>query len=501
MKKPQMNKLDLQVLCASSSRGKPKRWSDIDWKKVIASVNRLQKRIAEAVEKQRYHKAKALMYLLTKSFNAKLLSVYRVSTLNRGKSTPGADSQIWNTNQDKLKAAKNLKIRGYKPLPLKRIYIPKKNGKKRPLSIPCMQDRAMQTLFGLALEPWAETTADRDSYGFRRKRCCQDAIGQCFLSLCRKTSAQWIFEADIKACFDELNHAFIMQTVPINKNILNKWLKAGFIEHNKWNPSVKGTPQGGTISPMIMNMVLDGLQKELDAHFPKWKNLKVNLIRYADDFIITAKNKPLIEEQIIPVVESFLQKRGLQLSEEKSKITHIKEGFDFLGQTIRNYKDKVIIKPSKASVQSFKNRIKTTVKSARGLPAHALIAKLNPVIRGWANYHKACCAKHTFYKLSCFIYHQIKRWCRRSHGNKGRWWIYNRYFKQYGGFSDIIKEKKTQKVIRLFEISRVPIKYHIKIKAKANPYLNQFDTYFQKRKAYKEILKKNSKQITTFVCK
>lgn len=195
-----------------------------------------------------------------------------------------------------------------------------------------------------------------------------------------------------------------MKNVPLNKTILKKWLKAGFIEKGKWYPTSKGTPQGGIISPVIMNMVLNGLGNATNKQFPRWRNLKVNFVRYADDFIITAKNKAMITDHIIPFVKDFLKERGLELSDEKSKITHIDEGFDFLSQHIRKYKGKLLIKISRQSIQSFKDKIKTIIRNNRGVSAHALIKILNPVIRGWANYHKGICAKDTFGKMNNFIF-------------------------------------------------------------------------------------------------
>ena len=201
-------------------------WHTIVLRKVIQRVRRLQRRIAKAVKEGRWGRVKALMYLVSKSFYAKLLAVFRVST-NKGGNTPGVDNIVWKSGKDKLRAANNLKTRGYSPKPLRRVYILKRNGKKRPLSIPSMHDRAMQALYAIALDPVAETTADPNSYGFREKRSCADAIAQCFLSLCRKTSAQWVFKADIKSCFDQINHDWILENIPLNKTILQKWLKAG----------------------------------------------------------------------------------------------------------------------------------------------------------------------------------------------------------------------------------------------------------------------------------
>jgi len=472
-------------------------WKTIMWRKVIQRVSRLQRRIAKAVQKKQWGKAKALIFLLSKSFYAKLLAVFRVTT-NKGGKTPGVDKTLWITPEQKYQAVKNLKTRGYSPKPLRRIYIPKRNGKKRPLSIPTMHDRAMQTLFKIALDPFSESTADRNSYGFRPRRSCNDAIAQCFLSLCRKNSAQWIFEADIKACFDNIKHDWILKNIPINTTILRKWLKAGYVEQKRLFPTYQGTPQGGTISPVIMNLVLDGLEKAIMDKFPRWKGEKVNFIRYADDLIVTAKSKELITNGIIPLVKDFLQERGLELSTEKSKVTHINDGFNFLSQNVRKYKGKLVIRPSRQAIQSFKDKIKKTMHVNRGIPAHALIRKLNPIIRGWSNYHKGICAKRVFAQMGTFIYWQLKRWAKYQHSNQNRWWIYHRYF-QDNHFTDQRISEKGIENHKLYRISYVPIRYHVKIKADANPYLQEYDRYFAIRTKWRDKLAKECKQITTFM--
>ncbi|PWD97484.1 group II intron reverse transcriptase/maturase [Marinilabilia rubra] len=472
-------------------------WATIQWRKVIQSVNRLQRRIAKAVKEKRWGKAKALIHLLSKSFFAKLLAVLRV-TKNKGGKTPGVDNLVWQAPDQKLQAANSLVVRGYRPKPLRRVYILKKDGKKRPLSIPTMHDRAMQALFKIALDPLAETLADRNSYGFRNRRSCNDAIAQCFLALCRKNSAQWIFEADIKACFDNIRHDWILKYIPSNKTILRKWLKAGYIEKKRLFPTEKGTPQGGIISPLIMNMVLDGLEKLIDRQYPRRKGHKVNFIRYADDFVITAANKEVITGEIIPLVENFMLERGLQLSPEKSKITHINNGFDFLSQNVRKFNGKLVIRPSKQSVQSFKDKISKMIRQYRGIPAHALIRILNPVIRGWSNYHKGICAKRTFAKVGSFIWEQLKRWTKYQHANKNRWWIFHRYFRDLH-FSDKCITKNGTAVHRLYRIGYVPIRYHAKIKGDANPCLQEYDKYFSDRAKRRQALAKECRQITTFI--
>src|SRR6266568_3777269 len=243
-------------------------WHDIDWKSVSHTVRRLQARIVQATKEKRWGKVKALQRLLTHSFSGKALAVRRV-TENQGKNTPGVDKMTWNTPQKKLNAIYSLRQRDYRPQPLRRIYIPKKNGQKRPLGIPVMKCRAMQALYLLALDPVAETIADPNSYGFRRGRSTADAIEACFIALCRNDRAQWILEGDIRSCFDRISHEWLLAHIPVEKSILAKWLKAGYMEKRRLFPTEEGTPQGGICSPVIANMALDGLERLLAAHFPK----------------------------------------------------------------------------------------------------------------------------------------------------------------------------------------------------------------------------------------
>jgi len=232
----------------------------LNWKKIQKYVKKLQMRIAKAVRENKFHKAKSLFRLLVNSFYAKLLSILRVIT-NKGGKTAGVDKVVWNKKDDFATLAQSLTPRGYKPQPLRRIYIPKRNGKLRPLGIPTMKDRAMQALYLLGLDPIAETLADLNSYGFRKHRSCRDATKQIFICLSSKNGAQWIFEADIKGCFDNINHQWLLEFIPMDKLLLQKWLKCGFIENKKFFPTIAGTPQGGIISPTLMNMTLDGLEK------------------------------------------------------------------------------------------------------------------------------------------------------------------------------------------------------------------------------------------------
>ena len=247
---------------ADASFDLPRNWKAIPWTALRQQVRRLQVRIAKAIKNGQHRRALALQWLLTHSRAAKLLAVRWVTT-NRGAKTPGVDNVLWRTDRQKLKAADNLKRHGYKPKPLRRHYILKKNGKLRPLSIPTMHDRAMQALYALALIPVAETLADSNSYGFREGRSCADALEHVHLVLSKKNSPLWVYEGDIRACFDEISHPWLLQHVPMDKQILRKWLKAGYWEKGQLFPTPKGTPQGGIISPILANIALDGMQKAI----------------------------------------------------------------------------------------------------------------------------------------------------------------------------------------------------------------------------------------------
>lgn len=475
---------------AGAPVGKFKKWKSINWKAIFEFVKRLQMRIAKAVKEKKFGRAKVLQWLLTHSYYAKLLAVKRV-TSNKGKRTPGVDKDIWKTPRQKFHAVRNLQQKGYRPLPLRRIYIPKKNGKKRPLSIPTMTDRAMQALHKLALEPISETLADPNSYGFRPYRRCADAIAQCFIALAKKYAPVWILEADIKACFDEISHEWMIENIPMDKTILTKWLKSGFMEEGRIFPTGRGTPQGGIASPTLANMVLDGLEKTARASTPERTHgdirSKINVIRYADDFIITCYSKELLEETVKPAVIGFLSERNLSLSEEKTRITRIDQGFDFLGQNVRKYKGKLIIKPSRKNVQAFLRTIGETFRKHRGSKAIALIRDLNTKIRGWANYHKHVVSSATFGYVDTYIWDETWRWMRNRHRNKGARWLSKKYLSKGskpGRFATVVKDKRGDpKTYELIKAHSIHIVRHIKIRKDANPFDPEHQDYFRARKA------------------
>jgi RNA-directed DNA polymerase len=468
-------------------------------------VRKLQIRIAKAVILNKFNKVRKLSRILTNSIYAKILSLWKVIN-NKGGKTAGVDKVVWTNETDLFKEAETLKRRGYTPKPLRRIYIPKRNGKKRPLGIPTMKDRAMQALFLLALEPIAETLGDPNSYGFRKYRSCRDALSYIFRCLYSKNSATWILEADIKGCFDNISHQWLLKFIPIDKQILQKWLKCGYMETNKFYPTTAGTPQGGIISPTLMNLTLDGLEKLINKHFPKWrltkegKSMCVNFIRYADDFIITAASREIIENEIIPLVEQFLKERGLSLSPDKTKITHISEGFDFLSQNTRRYSNgKLLQKPSKRACIEIRHKLKEVVTKNLGAPAVKLIKNLNSVLRGWTNYHRHIVSKEIFKEIDIYLWRLLGKWCKRRHPNKLWKWIRNKYFsasQELCTFAAIVPMKKGNKVkiYKLFRAGKVSIIRYSKVISKANPFVKKDQTYFAERKIKLKIESKKVKQ-------
>lgn len=458
-------------------------WDSIDWTQIHKQVYRLQMRIAKAVREKRWGKVAALQHLLTRSLAAKLWAVRRVVT-NKGKNTPGVDGILWRTPRRRINAVRSLKLRGYRPQPLRRTYVPKSNGKMRPLGIPTMKDRTMQALYALALDPVAETLADPNSYGFRKKRSVADAIGQCFVSLAKGCSPQWIWEADIRACFDQLSHDWLLANIPMNKRILRGWLKCGYLEKDAFFATEAGTPQGGIISPLLANMALDGLEAAVKAVVTK-RGAKVNPVRYADDFIITGATPALLKEKVIPAVTAFLVERGLTLAEEKTHLCHINDGFDFLGVNIRKYDQKLLIKPSPQKVRGFLKELKEFIKSCVALPTDTFIRLLNSKLRGWAQNYRQVVAKKIFAQVDYCVYHYLRKWMRHRHRNKTDGWLKHHYFTRIGMrsvfYAMTINSRGEKERLCLFKAADLPIKRHVKVAGAATPYDPEWSDYFKRR--------------------
>jgi RNA-directed DNA polymerase len=477
----------------------------LDWKTVRQKVQRLQMRIAKAAKEGKYRKMRSLQWILAHSFYAKLSAVRRV-TSNKGKNTPGIDGVVWKTSCQKMKAVKSLRRRGYRAVPLRRVYIPKKSGKLRPLGIPTMRDRAMQALYALTLAPIAETLGDPYSYGFRRGRSCADALRHCFDRFCHRNDSQWVLEADIASCFDEISHQWILANISVDKKLLKQWLSAGFLDKGELFPTLKGTPQGGIISPIIMNMTLDGLESCAKKSVPWYikgttTRTGVTVIRYADDFIVSAKSCELLEQRVLPALRDFLAQRGLALSEEKTTISHLTQGFDFLGQNVRKHKNgNVYTKPTRKALQGLQAAARQILKAQCVEDNWSMIRRLNQLIRGWCNYHRHACSYRIFKKFDSWLFWEIKRWLHRRHPNKGRRWLRGKYYRSYRNsrwsFFAAKKYADGRKEYRdLIKAQWTPIVRHVKVKAEASPFDPLWIEYFK----YRKISKRHSNQDGRFV--
>lgn len=369
----------------------------------------------------------------------------------------------------------------------------------RPLGIPTMTDRAMQTLYKFSLEPIAETYADPNSYGFRIGRSTHDAIEQCFTDLNKGKSPEWILEGDIKGCFDHISHQWLLENIPMDTQILEKWLKCGFVETGKLFPTDEGTPQGGTISPTLMNMTLDGLERLLQERLPTRQKVngrthfnKLNFVRYADDFIITGESPEFLRDKVLPIVKEFLTERGLQLSEEKTVITHIEDGFDFLGKNIRKYNGKLLIKPFKTSVKSFLAKVRSIIKGNKSTKQETLIRKLNPVIRGWVNNQRYVVSSKVFSRVDYEIYKCLWQWAKRRHKKKSHKWIAQKYWHHIGSrqwtFSVPYENQSAEGeplYCKLEYATDTKIIRFKKIVAEANPFDEYWTDYFEEREGEK----------------
>ncbi len=494
-----VRKPEITLVTGLADKELTNQWNSIDWNRVEETVNNLQSRIARAAKDGKWNDVSKLSRLLTRSFYAKVLAVRKVSS-NKGNKTPGIDGMIWRTPADKMRAALELTNTGYRAKPLTRKYIRKKNGKFRPLSIPTLHDRAMQTLHSLALSAVESTTGDKTSFGFKPYRSTKDAYAYLHICLSKQIAPQWVVEGDIKACFDEINHEWVLEKTPMNKRVLKEFLKSGYVENYHLYPTMKGTPQGGTISPIIANIVLNGLENALAKRFYSKRNgtidkahrnkHKVNYVRFADDFVITTDSPETAQEALI-VVKAFLEPRGLQLSEEKTLITHISEGVTFLGWNFRKYNGKLLTKPSKESQKEVIVKIHDIIQKAKAWDQNRLIRILNSIIRGWAQYHNHAVSSDIFSKLDNIVYNMLTSWAKRRHSNKGNYWVLNRYWHKVGGrkyaFStdtQILERFSNAKIVR-----------HRLARLDKNPYIDR--DYFEKWKVREYHRKKRMTNFTS----
>ena len=465
-------------------------WQVIDPEVTALSVRKLQNRIVEAKKANRMRMVRKLQKLLVKSLSGRELAVKRVSE-NKGKNTPGVDGKLLNTPKRKRECVKQLSIppSEYKSMPLRRIEIPKKNGKTRPLGIPTVFDRSMQALYKLALEPLAEMQADDHSYGFRPKRSAQDAMIRVWAAGAGRHYRKWVLEADIKGCFDNISHTWLEDNIPLPKPLLRQWLKSGFVFDKKLYATTSGTPQGGIISPILANMVLDGLEDIVrsyvsdqvvtrDDGIKEKVSERFYFIRYADDFVVTGESPERLT-QIMQEMEIFLAKRGLEFSKVKTKITNIHDGFDFLGFNFRKYPNgKMIVKPSKENIQRLKHEVRKIFKRHRGSHLSVLIKSLNPVLRGWGNYFRFANASKTFSTIDQYVWQKSMRWVKRRHQHRRIMHYIERYFSRVPGYQyQVLNYESYQTVVlKTIHIRRFPL-----IKSEANVFDRECDEYFKRR--------------------
>lgn len=479
------------------------RWNDIQWTKVEGNVSRIQKRIFRVTREGDFRKVKSLQKLLSRSRNAILVAIRRVTQINSGKKTVGIDGKLYASTKNKEELA--MEIQGmdwskYHCLPVRRIYIPKPGKQeKRPLGIPTMKDRVLQMLVKMALEPEWEAKFERNSYGFRPGRRCMDAIIMIHRIVSKQKGSNrdvWILDADISKCFDMIDHEALLKRLPVFTNTIWRWLKAGAVEFGRFFKTRRGTPQGGIISPLLANITLDGMDRLFGAinsrgnycrpSVRSGKNKGIAVIRYADDLVVIAPSRKVLVDYVIPRLRKFLKERGLTLNGAKSRIVHREEGFDFLGFHIRQFVSKYgklcLVKPSRKNVKEFLRNIKETLVQHKQATQANIIDMLNPKLRGWAYYFRYCHAKKTFTYVDFRVWKMLWHWSRRRHKkeNKGKVWVKKKYFPRIGNREWIFADKPDHALFYTADM-KCSMRSYIKVKGDANPFDATLNDYWLKR--------------------
>lgn len=467
-------------------------WEDIDWKPIEKRVRNLRQRIFRATECGQWNKVRSLMKLMLRSYSNLLQSVRKVTQKNKGRKTAGVDNQKVLTPKARVKLVREmLKFEAWKVKPARRVYIPKAGGRQRPLGILTIKNRVAQAVVKNALEPSWEARFEPNSYGFRPGRSCHDALQQCWLRLNKGSTHQWVLDADIRAAFDNIRHDLILERlgqVP-GRELIRQWLKAGYLEAEILHDTASGVPQGGVISPVLANIALDGLETLLTgrAGFSRRTDKrKPAFIRYADDFIVTMSSREELEA-LVPTIEKFFVERGLELNTEKTKIVHVKDGFNFLGFTVRCFNSKCIIQPQKEKVQELLSKVRQWLKSHKMAPTPGVIKYLNPILRGWANYYKYMNSKSIFKYVDAEVWKALWKWCLRRHPKKSRAWVYKKYFRRVDDrnwkFYCTMREPLTgvQYVMQLYCMADTKIVRYVKVSGKASPDNPELRDYWKKR--------------------
>ena len=495
-------------MCKSSRPLRLRDWNTIDWCQSKNAVKDLRGQIFRATKKGDYRTLKSLQKLMLRSRANAELSVRQVTQINKGKNTPGVDGRVATTPDERTKIIEELLSGEGSTHPVKRVYIPKSNGKMRPLGIPTIVNRARQAMVKNALEPQWEAKFEPCSYGFRPGRSCHDAIGRIFRTALPQGKKKWILDADIEGAFDNIGHAALMKNLEYfpAKDEIRKWLKAGIMEDGIFSKTDQGTPQGGVISPLLANIALHGMDEVLGVTYRKTGSYtkcssKRLIIRYADDFVVFTETRE-DAELCQTILTDWLRDRGLELSTEKTRIRSLREGFDFLGFHVREYTERqttkpiLLIKPSRDSINNFRNRIRQEFVDLQGHNVERVLMKLNPILRGWGYYFRHVVSKETFYKLDSFIWYRTMKWIKHTHPKKAMTWRIANYF-------NFTKDKVRRWIFGnpntghyLLRIGiHIPIQRHILVKHGASPDNRDEREYWTKREMRKVELLSTTKHI------